>query len=522
MTSKIKVKFLTAVSFFLCVWSIMGDFKDGEKSSDRLIMKETTLQKGLNCSIYNGKFNSASTLYISTPKEEIVVNNFRVPKKLQGKDRFGLEFFGVIKILKAGEYNFYTSSDDGSKLYIGQKLVVDNDGLHSKEEKSGKISLDAGFYPIYVSYIEGIGDEVLEVQYEGPNIVKQAISDKELFQYRRVLTLPVINTNMGIFNEHSYEKAIDGNMSTYCQSSLPPEKGTLFEIDLSTSVSLDSIKVISGSENGDNIISGGSLSAVEDDGQLYSADFKDGLAELILKGKRIKTLSIKLTTTHKNPIIIREIVIKNENGKVLNLKSPILKYAAPLVVNLNVIECPNLRKEGERYASLILKNYQKISLMLDSKYYKHPRALNLIIRKTLKGAPAWCSAAGMELNGKWFRKKPNDVGCIIHELTHIVQSYTCGPTWITEGIADYIRHKIPHDDGWKLSLRYRKGDKYTIGYWVTASFFVFIEKKYDKDIVKKLNRAMQKGEYKDELFKNYTGKSLDNLWEEYKEYKPKK
>ncbi len=82
---------------------------------------------------------------------------------------------------KNGIYIFYTSSDDGSKLYVGGKLVVDNDGLHGSTEKEGVAPLAEGYHPIRVEYFQATGSEELQVQYEGPGIVKQSIPDSMLY-----------------------------------------------------------------------------------------------------------------------------------------------------------------------------------------------------------------------------------------------------------------------------------------------------------------------------------------------------
>src|SRR5690606_36395817 len=63
-------------------------------------------------------------------------------------DNFAVVFEAKIDITTAGNYTFYTNSDDGSKLYINNKEVVNNDGLHGNIEKSGNISLNVGLHNI--------------------------------------------------------------------------------------------------------------------------------------------------------------------------------------------------------------------------------------------------------------------------------------------------------------------------------------------------------------------------------------
>ncbi|HEX8547155.1 MAG TPA: T9SS type A sorting domain-containing protein, partial [Cytophagaceae bacterium] len=79
-------------------------------------------------------------------------------------------------------YNFFTNSDDGSKLFIGSTLVVDNDGLHGDQQKSGTIGLKKGLHTIKVTFFERNGGEVLNVRYEGVNIAKQLVPDTILFR----------------------------------------------------------------------------------------------------------------------------------------------------------------------------------------------------------------------------------------------------------------------------------------------------------------------------------------------------
>ena len=86
-----------------------------------------------------------------------------------------LIFSGFIRIQKAGEYAFYTASDDGSRLYIGSKLIVQNDGDHATVEKSGRMSLSPEDHPIKITYYNRGGPAELRVFMEGPGMTKQPI-----------------------------------------------------------------------------------------------------------------------------------------------------------------------------------------------------------------------------------------------------------------------------------------------------------------------------------------------------------
>ena len=87
----------------------------------------------------------------------------------------GVALDGYIEVERKGVYTFYTTSDDGSRLYIGNELVVDSDGLHGPKERPGKIALDAGPHRIRVAFFQHHGGMVLSAEYEGPGIAKQPI-----------------------------------------------------------------------------------------------------------------------------------------------------------------------------------------------------------------------------------------------------------------------------------------------------------------------------------------------------------
>ena len=101
-------------------------------------------------------------------------NAFRLNEREQEVD-IGFRFTGYIQVATTGDYTFYTNSDDGSKLYIGNSLVVSNDGSHGMTERSGSINLTAGKHAIAVLFAQGGGPFDLVVSYAGPAIAKTRI-----------------------------------------------------------------------------------------------------------------------------------------------------------------------------------------------------------------------------------------------------------------------------------------------------------------------------------------------------------
>lgn len=98
------------------------------------------------------------------------------------EDFFGVVFEGYLLVEQAGKYKFYTASDDGSKLYINQQEVVNNDGDHGTIERSGSVELEPGYNHIKVEWFNGGGGYWLDAYYSGPGIAKQIIPVDKLFK----------------------------------------------------------------------------------------------------------------------------------------------------------------------------------------------------------------------------------------------------------------------------------------------------------------------------------------------------
>jgi hypothetical protein len=88
---------------------------------------------------------------------------------------FAVRYTGKIYISTADTYTFFTFSDDGSKLFINDVEVVDNDGLHGIAEESGTIFLSVGYHDFRVEYFEWFGFETLTASYTSSSISKQEI-----------------------------------------------------------------------------------------------------------------------------------------------------------------------------------------------------------------------------------------------------------------------------------------------------------------------------------------------------------
>ncbi len=85
-------------------------------------------------------------------------------------EHFAFVFDGVISVPEDGIYTFKLTSDDGSRLYIGDDRIIDNDGLHGMETKQGIAPLAAGYHHVRVEYFNAAGGMGLKLEWQGPGV----------------------------------------------------------------------------------------------------------------------------------------------------------------------------------------------------------------------------------------------------------------------------------------------------------------------------------------------------------------
>jgi hypothetical protein len=88
---------------------------------------------------------------------------------------YGLRYSGYLWITEAGQYTFFTNSDDGSLVSLDYRLVVNNDGSHPLTERSGTVSLYAGLHRFQLLYSAYTTPNSLAVQWSGPSFSKTTL-----------------------------------------------------------------------------------------------------------------------------------------------------------------------------------------------------------------------------------------------------------------------------------------------------------------------------------------------------------
>lgn len=101
---------------------------------------------------------SVMTPFLSKPVAKIMASDSGGNFHGSGRaDEVGAVYTGYLIVPYSGIWDFTLESDDGSRLWIDGQLIVNNDGLHPVQARSGSAALDAGAHPIRIEYFENFG-----------------------------------------------------------------------------------------------------------------------------------------------------------------------------------------------------------------------------------------------------------------------------------------------------------------------------------------------------------------------------
>lgn len=145
---------------------------------------------------------------------------------------FSARWTGWIMPQFSATYTFFTVSDDGSRLWIDNQLVVDNWGEHGARERSGAFTLTAGVpKPIRIEFMEGAGYATVRASWMGAGLPKQIIPQVVLFTDEPTIgnAPPVLSVpgNQGAVVGSPVDVTVnasdpDGDFMTYGAAGLPP------------------------------------------------------------------------------------------------------------------------------------------------------------------------------------------------------------------------------------------------------------------------------------------------------------
>jgi hypothetical protein len=135
---------------------------------------------GLEYKYFKGGFRNTKDIQSCNIKNKGIVEKFSL-SKWNDQNNFAVIFNGILQINKDNLFTFFIESNDGSVLFLDDKKVIDNDGLHGNYEKSVPISLKKGLHKISVKYFQAGGSKHLNLKWKTKNTNKEEIPAKVLF-----------------------------------------------------------------------------------------------------------------------------------------------------------------------------------------------------------------------------------------------------------------------------------------------------------------------------------------------------
>ncbi len=161
---------------------ITSEMENGPHLAARKV-NDNALTHGIRYTYFEGKGGEKSTaamLVKGNAKSSGITDRIDI-SHAPADDHFGYTFDGYFLAETRGVYIFSMMSDDGSRLYIDDRLIIDLDGSHSATPEQAYIALEQGFHKIKIDYFEDYMGEELSVWLATRTLERQPLPARLLF-----------------------------------------------------------------------------------------------------------------------------------------------------------------------------------------------------------------------------------------------------------------------------------------------------------------------------------------------------
>jgi len=101
------------------------------------------------------------------------------------EDSFSVRWSGYIIVTKPGEYEFITDTDDGVRLIIDGKKIIEDWNTHSVVRNTGTASLSPGPHFLILEYFENNAAAVVKLSWKVPGALGPEIIPSIFFRSDR-------------------------------------------------------------------------------------------------------------------------------------------------------------------------------------------------------------------------------------------------------------------------------------------------------------------------------------------------
>ncbi len=325
---------------------------------------------------------------------------------------------------------------------------------------------------------------------------------------RRGPVTAAVETTLATRGDQIRQCAFDGDWASAFASADPPGPEDHFTLVLDQPVTLHWVAATTGGPNGADAVASGTLEVSADRTTFRElARFADGTARGGPADGPVRAIRIRPGPSDR-PIAIRELV--------LDADPPVATFRDPVEFVIDTSDAPDRKPWAEAVARQCERAYAMINDELGRDGYRPPRRIDLMVRADYRGVSGMSGTRIVASADHFRRHRKDDDGAILHETVHVAQGYRRGPRpgWLVEGISDYVRFFKWEPE--KLGRIDPATARYDRGYRVTAASLAYLVERYDREINRRLNRALRAGEYDDDLFRQFTGKTVQELDEEWR------
>lgn len=131
--------------------------------------KGRVVSGSVNYSLFHGKWDKLPELDKLKPKATGVAGGLDLGVAGRRND-YAIRFQGLWKVDRDDTYKFSLSSDDGSRLIIDGKTVVDNDGIHPNTTREGAAELNSGLHKVEVWFFQAAGEDEIALTVQGRHL----------------------------------------------------------------------------------------------------------------------------------------------------------------------------------------------------------------------------------------------------------------------------------------------------------------------------------------------------------------
>jgi hypothetical protein len=99
----------------------------------------------------------------------------KAPNRKLKTDNYSIRWTGYLLVTREGTYDIFTHSDDGVRLWIDDKIVIDNWTRHNLVVDKSTVTLTLGSHPIRLEYFEKYGQSIIKLFWKHENDARPSI-----------------------------------------------------------------------------------------------------------------------------------------------------------------------------------------------------------------------------------------------------------------------------------------------------------------------------------------------------------